>query len=174
MNDDILIPAIWPEHPPVPAGRPSLLRLPQAGPRFTARAATRAAARTILGAWCGHPIGLRETPRGPRPDGVAETRGLRLSFSYIGTEAWIAFHAGPVGLDVCAVADFPERAELTRLYLPGTSDDVPVEVFARRWARLEATLKYQGRGLSEHASVAAPRQLRDRTESGVALALAWD
>ena len=174
MKDDFLIPAIWPVPPPEPAGRPSLLRLPHAGPRVMARAATREAARTILGAWCGHPIGLRETPCGPRPDGVAATRGFRVSFSYVGTEAWIAFHVGPVGLDACAIADFPERAELARLYLTETSDDLPVEVFARSWARLEANLKYRERSLSEHARVAAPRQARDWTESGVALAVAWD
>ncbi|GDY17556.1 hypothetical protein LBMAG55_08790 [Verrucomicrobiota bacterium] len=31
-----------------------------------------------------------------------------------------------------------------------------------------------GRGLVEHARVASPRRSRDWTESGVALALAWD
>lgn len=164
--------ATWPCLPPAPDRTPTLLRLPGAGPRARARAATRQAAQATLAAWCGAPVTWRETATGPRPDG-ASASAYRVSFTYAGEDAWIAFHRGPVGLDACPLADFPERSAVTRLYLPEAPVDEPPTEFARRWARREATLKQRGRGLTEGPTPAPPGQLLEWTEGGVALALAW-
>ena len=165
--------ATWPCLPPAPDRTPTLLRLPGAGPRAQARAATRQAAQATLAAWGVAPINWRETPTGPRPDGGAAASAYRVSFTYAGADAWIAFHRGAVGLDACPLADFPERSAVTRLYLPEAPVGESAESFARRWARREATLKQRGLGLTEGPGPASCGHLCDWTEPGVALALAW-
>lgn len=165
--------ATWPCLPPAPDRTPTLLRLPGAGPRARARAATRQAAQATLAVWCGTPVTWRETATGPRPEGGALAREHRVSFTYAGEDAWIAFHRGPVGLDACPLADFPERSAVARLYLPEAPADESPTGFARRWARREATLKQLGRGLTEGPTPAPPGQLLEWTEGGVTLALAW-
>jgi hypothetical protein len=152
---------------------PCVLRLRGVGPRATARAATREAARAALTAWCGGPVTWRETATGPRPDGPAMAADFQVSFTYAGADAWIALHRGPVGLDACPIADFPERTAVTRLYLPDAPPGESPEAFAQRWARREAVLKHARRPLSEGPPPPAPAHLIAGTEAGVALALAW-
>jgi hypothetical protein len=165
--------AIWPSLPPSPTSSPTVLHLPRAGPRTQAREATRWAAQATLEAWCGEAVTLRETATGPRPAGPGAAMIYRLSFTYAGADAWIAFHRGPVGVDACPLADFPERAAVTRLYLPAVPVDASPATFARNWARLEATLKLHGLALTEAAAPTPPRHLRAWTTDSAALALAW-
>lgn len=164
---------VWPELPMAPRAVPCVLRLPGVGPRDAARAATREAARAALTAWCGAAVTWRETATGPRPDGPAKAGDFRVSFTYAGEDAWIAFHRGPVGLDACPIADFPERSAVTKLYLTDAPPGESSEAFARRWARHEAGLKHAGRALSEGPPPPDPAHLVEWTEADICLALAW-
>jgi phosphopantetheinyl transferase len=166
-------PTLWPDRPRFPDGQPSLLQLTGTENRAAARIATRRAAAATLNAWLGAKLAWKETPTGPRPIDVTASQDIQVSFSYAGTEAWIAFHRGPVGFDACPIADFPERAEVTRLYLPESPVGQSIEAFARRWARREATLKYRGLGLTEGSTPPPADHCFDWTEGEIALALAW-
>jgi len=166
-------PTLWPELPRFPDGKPALLKIPRAASREAARSATRRAAEATLNAWLGAKLAWKETPTGPRPIDVTASRGIQVSFSYAGTQAWIAFHRGPVGFDACPVAEFAERAEVTRLYLPESPGGESIGAFARRWARREATLKCLGLGLAEGATPPPADHCVDWTEGEIALAVAW-
>jgi len=159
--------------PPPPELTPSVLKLTGVGPRPVARAAAREAIQAALRQWFGHAIALVETPRGPRTDPASAARDVRLSLTYAGDDAWIAFHRGPVGLDACLLRDFPERAAVGALYLGGTPPDEPAAEFAVRWTRHEAALKHGGLTLTEGVAPPAPPHLRSWTEAAAALALAW-
>jgi len=161
--------------PPPHPDQPCVLKLPGVGPRQVAREAVRATLRATLQRWHGQPIGLIETTRGPQPEPASAARNLQVSITYAGEDAWIAFHHGPVGLDACLAQEFPERAEVTRLYLADdeADDDEDITGFARRWARHEAALKHRGQGLAEGGAAPRPPRLRDWAEGDVALARAW-
>ena len=160
--------------PPTPKGTPSVLRLPSVGPRPQARAATRAAIRRTLARWYGEAIALVETPRGPAPDPASPAGDIRISVTYACDDAWVAFHRGPVGLDACPLADFPERDAVARLYLPALPPASDLATFALAWASHEARLKLAGLGLTEGAEAPPTPRLSAWTEGGVSLALAWD
>jgi hypothetical protein len=150
----------WPNRPARPTlGKPVLVRVYLALPRWIARQQLRLVARMLIAAWSDGIVldsAWHERPQGPVCEALLDGQSVFLSFSYTENFGWIAFSIErAVGIDALHHQAFAELESVARLYFsPAKAKAVldaenPVYVFAQAWTAREARLKLYGRNLVE-------------------------